>query len=94
MRTAPAFRTAEHEYLLKGGRDDRKVAQCQTHQRRGGTIRGIAADGQFVYEIMLLCLVLTLTTLQKLRKMGASKSTKEKTTSELSMLWQAREAAN
>ena len=48
-------------------RDDGKVAS-QTLSRRGNHFRGIAAEEQFVYEIMLLCLVMTLTSPQKLRK--------------------------
>jgi hypothetical protein len=35
-----------------------------------------------------------LTDLDELRKIKGIQGTKEKTTSELSMLWQAREAAN
>jgi hypothetical protein len=30
----------------------RRVAQCQTHPRRGCLIRGIAAEKRFNYEIM------------------------------------------
>ena len=48
-------------------RDDGKVAS-PTLSRRGNHFRGIAAEEQFVYEIMLLCLVMTLTSPQKLRK--------------------------
>ncbi len=47
-------------------------------------IRGIAAEELFIYEIMWLCLVIALTSLQKLRKIRGIQGTKEKTTSELS----------
>jgi hypothetical protein len=65
-------------------RDGRKVAQCQTHQRRGNMIRGIAAEERFAYEIMRSCLVITLTSLDELRKIRGIQDTKEKTISELS----------
>ena len=47
-------------------------------------VRGIAASGRFIYEIMLLCLVITLTNLDDLHKIRDIQTTKEKTTSELS----------
>jgi hypothetical protein len=78
MRTASAFRAAEHEYLFNGGGYSRKVAQCQTYQRRGGMIRGIAAEERFVYEIMQLCLVITLTNLDDLLKIRGIQKQKEK----------------
>ena len=52
-------------------------------------IRGIAIEESFLYEIMWLCQVITLTRLQKLRKIEDIQGTKEKTTSELSKLCQA-----
>jgi hypothetical protein len=55
--------------------------------RRGNLIRGIAAEERFIYEIRLVCLVMTLTSLDELRKIGGIQGTKEKTTSELSKLW-------
>jgi hypothetical protein len=56
----------------------------QTHSRRGNRFRGIAANEWFLYEIMWLCLVIPLTTLDELRKIRDIQGTKEKTTSELS----------
>jgi hypothetical protein len=47
-------------------------------------IRGIAALRWFLYEIMWLCLVITLTNLDDLLKIRGIQTTKEKTTSELS----------
>jgi hypothetical protein len=44
----------------------------------------MTASERFIYEIMLLCLIITLTRLQKLREMRDIQGTKEKTTSELS----------
>jgi phage replication O-like protein O len=44
-------------------------------------IRGIATEEQFVYEIILLCLVIPLTSLDALRKIGGIQQTKEKTAS-------------
>ena len=41
-------------------------------------IRGIAAEEWFIYEITQLCLVITLTSLQKLRKIRGIQTTKEK----------------
>jgi hypothetical protein len=41
-------------------------------------IRGIAAEGLFVYEIMWLCLVIALTNLDELRKIGGIQKQKEK----------------
>jgi hypothetical protein len=52
--------------------------------------RGIAAEERFVYEIMLLCLVIPLTSLQKLRKIEDIQNTKEKTASVLSTLTSMR----
>jgi hypothetical protein len=49
-------------------KEERKVAQYQTNQERGGMIRGIAAEEEFLYEIMLRGLVLTLTNLDDLLK--------------------------
>jgi hypothetical protein len=49
-------------------------------------IRGIATEEQFVYEIILLCLVIPLTSLDALRKIRGIQATKEKTTSRLSKL--------
>jgi hypothetical protein len=40
-------------------------------------IRRIATEERFVYEIMLACLVITLTSLQQLRKIGAFKNKKK-----------------
>ena len=40
--------------------------------------------GRFIYEIMWLCLMITLTNLNELRKIRGIQGTKEKTTSELS----------
>jgi hypothetical protein len=71
------------------GEGSRKVSQCQTHPRRGDMIRGTATEERFIYEIMWLCLAMTLTSLQQLRKIRGIQGTKEKTTSELSKLWQA-----
>jgi hypothetical protein len=47
-------------------------------------IRGIATEEWFLDEIMWLCLVITLTILDELRKIRGIHGTKEKTTSELS----------
>jgi hypothetical protein len=47
-------------------------------QRRGGMIRGIAAEERFVYEIMQLCLVITLTNLDDLLKIRRIQKQKEK----------------
>jgi hypothetical protein len=52
-------------------------------------ILGIATEEQFVYEIMLVCLGITLTNLDELRKIGDIQGTKEKTISKLSKLWPA-----
>ena len=57
-------------------------------------IRGIAAEERFLYEIMWLSLVITLTILDELGKIGDIQATKEKTTSELSSLGRALRAAN
>jgi hypothetical protein len=75
MRTASAFRATEHEYLFKGGGDSRKVAQCQA--RREHLIRGIAATEWFLYEIMLVCLIITLTSLDEPLKIGDIPKTKK-----------------
>jgi hypothetical protein len=56
--------------------------------------RGIAKEREFIYEIMRLCLVITLTSLNELRKMRSIQGTKEKTTSELSSFVRACRAAN
>jgi hypothetical protein len=45
---------------------------------------GIATEEWFLDEIMSLCLVITLTILDELRKIRGIHGTKEKTTSELS----------
>jgi hypothetical protein len=47
-------------------------------------IRGISTSGRFIYEIMLLCLVITLTNLDDLLKIRDIQDTKEKTASVLS----------
>jgi hypothetical protein len=47
-------------------------------------VRGIAAEERFIYEIMWLCLVLTLTCLDEVRKMRSIQGIKEKTASTLS----------
>jgi hypothetical protein len=52
--------------------------------KRGRLIRGIAAEERFVDEIILVCLVITLTSLQKLLKIRSIQGTKEKTASPLS----------
>src|ERR671915_1125478 len=44
----------------------------------GDMIRGIAALEKFIYEIMLLCLVMTLTSLHELRKIRGIQKQKEK----------------
>jgi hypothetical protein len=49
-------------------------------------IRGIAAEEKFNYEIMVVCLVITLTGLDELRKIMGIQGTKEKTISVLSAL--------
>ena len=41
-------------------------------------IRGIAASEPFVYDIVLLCLVITLTSLDELRKIRGIQKQKEK----------------
>jgi hypothetical protein len=41
-------------------------------------IRGIAASEKFIYEIMVVCLVITLTSLQKLRKIRGIQTHKRK----------------
>ena len=46
-------------------------------------IRGIATEEQFIYEITWLCLVLTLTSLQKLSKIRGIHGTKEKATQQV-----------
>jgi hypothetical protein len=71
-----------------------KISQCQTHPRQGHLIRGITAEEGFIYEIMQLCLIMTLTSFDDLLKIRGIQGTKEKTTSELSKLWQAHRAAN
>jgi hypothetical protein len=48
-------------------RDDRKVAQSDTFEKRK-PFRGIAAEEWFLYEIMWLSLVITLTNLDDLLK--------------------------
>jgi hypothetical protein len=55
-----------------------KVIQCQTHLRRGYLIRGITIEEGFLYEIMQLCLVITLTSSYKLRKIRGIQKQKEK----------------
>jgi hypothetical protein len=45
---------------------------------------GIIAEERFVYEIILVCLVITLTSLHQLRKIRGIQGTKEKTASALS----------
>jgi hypothetical protein len=47
-------------------------------------IWGIATEERFIYEIMVVCLVIPLTSLDELRKIRGIQGTKEKTTSELS----------
>jgi hypothetical protein len=43
-----------------------------------GMIRGIAASEKFLYEIVQLCLVMTLTSLHQLRKIRDIQKQKEK----------------
>jgi hypothetical protein len=73
------------------GEDCSKVAQCQTHQRRGHLIRGIAASERFIYEIMLLCLVITLTSLDEVRKIRRYSTHKRKAADPLSAFTKAPE---
>jgi hypothetical protein len=54
-----------------------RFAQCQTHPRRGEMIRGIAAEEWFVDEIMQVYLVITLTNLDDIRKIGDIQGTKK-----------------
>jgi hypothetical protein len=54
-------------------------------------IRGIAAEERFIYEIMRLCLVITLTRLDELRKIRVIQGTKEKTADPLFALIKAPE---
>ena len=58
-----------------------KVAQCQTHPRRGHLIRGIVTEERFIDEITWLCPVIPLTSLDELRKIRGIQGTKEKTAS-------------
>jgi hypothetical protein len=46
--------------------------------RRGDLIRGIAAEGLFLYEITVLCQVIPLTNPHALRKIRGIQHTKEK----------------
>jgi hypothetical protein len=46
--------------------------------RRGGMIWGKAASGWFVYEIMLLCLVIALTSLDEVLKIRGHSRDKRK----------------
>jgi hypothetical protein len=55
---------------------------------------GITAEERFVYEIILVCLIIMLTSLHQLRKIRGIQGTKEKTISELSSFLRARRAAN
>ena len=57
-------------------------------------IRGIAAEERFLYEIMWLRLVIALTTLDELRKIGDIQGTKEKRPARPLSFDPAREAAN
>jgi hypothetical protein len=66
------------EALDNCGEDGRKVAKCQTCLRRGHPFRGIAASERLIYEVILLCLVLTLTSLDELRKMSGRSTHKIK----------------
>ena len=63
----------------------------QTHSRRGNRFRGIAANEWFLYEIMWLCLVIPLTTLDELRKIRGIQQTKRKAAEPLSAFTQAPE---
>jgi hypothetical protein len=54
--------------------------------RRGGMVRGIAAEERFLYEIMLGGLVLTLTNLDEMRKIrGIPKQKKRRPASSLAL---------
>jgi hypothetical protein len=66
------------EALDNCGEDGRKVAKCQTCLRRGHPFRGIAASERLIYEVILLCLVLTLTSLDELRKISGRSTHKRK----------------
>jgi hypothetical protein len=46
--------------------------------RQAEMIRGIAAEKRFLYEIMLLCPVITLTSLDELRKIRGIQTHKRK----------------
>jgi hypothetical protein len=78
QRVSPSFHSpteALEDYVVK---TVGKVAQCQTHSRRGHLIRGIAAEERFVDEITLLCLLIALTNLHQLRNIKGIQGTKEK----------------
>jgi hypothetical protein len=46
--------------------------------RRGHLVRGIAAEGRFLYEVTVLCQAVALTTLDELRKIRGIQKQKEK----------------
>jgi hypothetical protein len=60
------------------GEGSRKEAKFGTHPRRGHLIRGIATSGRFIYEIMVVSLIITLTNLDDLLKIRSIQKQKEK----------------
>jgi hypothetical protein len=72
------------------GEGSRKEAKCGTHPRRGHLIRGIATSGRFIYEIMVVSLIITLTNLDDLLKIRGK--TKRKAADLLSALTGTRTA--
>jgi hypothetical protein len=60
----------------------RSAAQYQIG--KGHLLQEMAVEERYVYEIIWLCLVITLTNLDEVRKIRGIQGTKEKTTSELS----------